>query len=147
MATLATNEGVESVIDRSIDWIADTFKAMLCTTQYVENRDDQFIDIGGANDAVDARVPGSTDQTLTGKAIGKDTVGDFAFFKAGNVTFTAVPAGATVAKVVVYKDTGVTTTSKILAVFDVTDTATNGGDVTIAWATDQNGGLIKFSTV
>ena len=147
MPTIATNEGIESVIDRSVDWLADTIKVMLCTTQYVENRDDQFIDIGGANDAVDARVPGSADQLLTGKAIGKDTTGDFAFFKGGNVTFTAVPAGATIAKVVVYKDTGVTTTSKTLAIFDVTDTATNGGDVTIAWASDQNGGIIKFSTV
>jgi hypothetical protein len=147
MATIAMNEGVKSVLDRSIDWLADTIKAMLCTNTYAENRDDQFIDTGGAADAIDARVAGSTDQTITGKAIGKDTTTDFAFFKGGNVTFTAVPAGATIGKVVIYKDTGVTSTSKILAVYDVADTATNGGDVTIAWATDANGGILKYSTV
>lgn len=145
MATIAMNEGIESVIDRNIDWIADTIKIALVAAGYVENKDDQFIDAGGANDVVDHRIPGTTDQTLGTKSIGKDLTGDFAYLTGANVTFVAVPGGATVAKVVAYKDTGVATTSKILGVYDVADTATNGGDITIQWAAASAGGMFKYA--
>lgn len=146
MANLAYNEGIESVVDRNIDLIADTIKAVIVGTGYTENKDHQFIDEGGANDIVDHRIAGTTDQTIGSKATGKDNTGDFAYFDGGDVTFSAVAGGATVAKVAVYKDTGTPTTSKVLGLFDVTDTATNGGDITIQWATPANGGILKFAS-
>jgi hypothetical protein len=145
MTTLATNEGIESILDRNIDLAADTIKAMLVGTGYTENKDHQFIDEGGANDAIDHRIAGTTDQTIGSKVTGKDNTGDFGYFDGADPVFTAVPGGATVAKVVIYKDTGVTTTSKILGTLDVTDTATNGGDITIQFATPANGGILKYA--
>lgn len=146
MANIVMNEGGKTaIVNRNVDLVNDTIKAMLCTATYAPNADDQFIDAGGASDAVDARSAGTTDQTIGSKVIGKDTTNDFAYFDGGDVTFTAVPAGSAITQVVVYKDTGVTTTSKILAVFDIADVTPNGGDITIQWATPANGAILKFA--
>ena len=144
-ANVFMNEAKESIVDRNIDLIADTLKCIALTATYTANADDQFIDTGGASDMVDARATGTTDQTLAGKAIGKDNTGDFAYFDANDVTFTAVPSGSAIVAVGVYKDTGTTTTSKILAYFDIPDVTPNGGDITIQWATPANGGLFKLA--
>ena len=142
MANLTYNEGIESIIDRNIDYIADTIKAILLSSTYSPNKDDQFIDTGGASDPVDARI--GTDQTLGTKATGKDTTSDFAYLDAADPTWTAVAGGSTVVGVGIYKDTGTPTTSKLIAYLDVTDTATNGGDITVQFATPANGGVVKF---
>jgi len=143
MANVVMNEAKESIFDRNIDLIVDTIKVMLCTATYVPNADEQFIDEAGADDMVDGRVPGTTDQTLGTKVTGKDLTGDFTYFDGADSVFTAVTAGATCTQVGFYKDTGTPTTSKIIGVFDITDIATNGGDITIQWATPANGGLLK----
>lgn len=145
MASINYNEGIQSLLEDDIDWLNDTIKCMLVTSTYSPNKDDSFIDTGGASDPVDARVAGTTDQTIGTKSIGKDTSSDFAFLKGANVTFTAVPAGNTVVGALVYKDTGTATTSKNIAYHDVTDTPGNGGDITIAWPSDGNGGITKFA--
>lgn len=142
MANLTYNEGIESIVDRNIDYIADTIKAILLSSTYSPNKDDQFIDTGGASDPVDARI--GTDQTLGSKATGKDTTSDFAYLDAADPTWTAVAGGSTVVGVGVYKDTGTPTTSKLICYLDVTDTATNGGDITVQFATPANGGIVKF---
>lgn len=143
MVNIVMNEAKESIFDRNIDLIADTIKAMLVTATYSPNADEQFIDEAGADDAVDGRASGTTDQTIGGKVTGKDLTGDFAYFDGNDVTFTAVTAGAAVVGVVVYKDTGTATTSKILGFYDIADVTPNGGDITIQWATPANGGILK----
>jgi hypothetical protein len=140
------NEGNESIVDRNIDLLADTIKAMLVNSTYTPNKDDQFIDTGGASDAVDARLTSTTDQTLGSKAIGKDTTSDFVYFDAADVVFSAVQTGQTAVGVVIYKDTGTPTTSKLIAYLDITDTPTNGGDITIQFATPANGGIFRLNT-
>lgn len=146
MANLMFNEGNESVVDRSIDLLADTIKLMLVKSGYVANKDHQFIDEAGANDPVDERITGTTDQTLGSKAIAKDTTNDHVSFDAADPTFTAVPSGETVAGAVVYKDTGTPTTSKMLCYLDLPDTPTNGGDITVQFATPANGGVFRLIT-
>lgn len=145
MTTIAMQEGIKSVIDRSVDLLTDTIKAILLTNTYVENKDNQFIDAGGVADMVDARVPGTTDITLSSKAIGKDDTGDFAYFDAADITWTGVAGGATAGKVGIYKSTGTDTTSKILGVIDIADITTNGGDITIQFAAPASGGVMKWA--
>lgn len=142
MANIFYNEAKESIFDRNIDLIADTLKCALVNSTYVPNADEQFIDEAGADDMVDGRIAGTTDQTLAGKVTGKDLTGDFAYFDANDVTFTAVASGTVVAAVV-YKDTGTPTTSKLIGYFDIADVTANGGDITIQWATPANGGVLK----
>ena len=140
MANLVYNEGWESILDRNIDWAADTIKAVLVGSGYTPDKDDQFIDAAGANDVVDHDF--GTDQTLGSKAIAKQTSTDRVAVDAADPTWTAVAGGSTIAGVVIYKDTGTPTTSKLIAYLDVTDTPTNGGDITVQFATPANGGIV-----
>lgn len=144
MPNVVVNSGKMRLLKGStgaIDFIADTIKAMLCSSTYVPNPDDEFIDTGGASDPVDARIAGTTDQTLATKVIGKDLTGDFAYIDADDPTWTAVASG-TVARVVIYKDTGTPTTSPIICSLDVAVVA-NGGNITVQFATPANGGIAK----
>ncbi len=147
MANLVFNEAKKSLIAGStgeIDFIVDTIKAMCVGSGFVPDADNQFIDEGGSNDAVDHRTAGTTDQTLASKVIGKDTTGDFAYLDAADPTFTAVPAGPAIEGIVHYKDTGVATTSKMINYLDVSVTP-NGGNITVQYATPANGGLQKLA--
>src|SRR5205823_462398 len=104
--------------DNPVDLIADTIKLMAVTATYTPVAGDQFLDAGGGTGPVAARASGTTDQTLGTKSIVKDTTNHFAFFKGASVTFTAVLAGSAIVGFVLYKDTGVTTTSPLLAYYD-----------------------------
>lgn len=146
MANMMFNEAAESILDGTIVLASDTIKYMLVKSGYVPDKDNQFIDEGGANDPVDHRVTGTTDQTLGSKVTGKDLTGDFAYFDAADVTFTAVGSGETVAGGLAYKDTGTPTTSRLICYHDLPDTPTNGGDITVQFATPANGGLFKLAT-
>jgi hypothetical protein len=142
MANIIPNEGKRCLIAGSaneIDFLVDTIKTMLVGTGYTENLDHQFISDG----PVANRIAGTTDQTLSSKAIGKDDTGDFAYLDAADPTWLAVASG-TVGKTVTYKSTGVDGTSRIIAVHDVSVVA-NGGDITVQWATPANGGLAKHA--
>lgn len=146
MANVMTNAGKTRLLagaTGAIAYLTDTIKIALCSSTYVPNADDVFIDTGGASDVVDARIAGTTDQTLANKAIGTDNTGDFAYIDADDPTWTAVAAG-TVARVVVYKDTGTPTTSPIICSLDASVTA-NGGNITVQFATPANGGIAKMS--
>jgi hypothetical protein len=125
-----------------IDFIVDTIKAMLVTATFVPDADNVFIDAGGASDAVDARAAGTTDQTLASKAIGVDNTGDFAYIDAADPTWTSVAAGSTIEGVVIYKDTGTTTTSPMICYLDIS-VVPNGGNITIQFATPATGAIAK----
>lgn len=145
MANVFMNEAKLSITNRNIDLAADTIKVALVTAVYVANADDQFIDAGGAADVVDARAAGTTDQTLASKVMGKDLTGDFAYFDANDVTFTAVTAGTAIVAAVIYKDTGTPTTAKIIAYSDIPDVTPNGGDITLQWAAPASGAILKLA--
>ena len=75
-----------------------------------------------------------TDQTLTGKTFTDGT------FDSDNVTWSSV-TGSSVEAIVLYIDTGVTTTSRLIAYIDTGQTGLpvtpNGGDIT--FTVDSNG--------
>lgn len=147
MANVMINTGKMRVLAGStgeIDFIADTIKIMAVGVGYVANPDNVFIDDGGANDPVDHRTAGTTDQTLGSKVIGVDNAGDFAYFDAADPTWVAVPGGAAIEGLVVYKDTGVATTSPIVCYLDINVTP-NGGDITAQFAAPASGGIAKMS--
>jgi len=77
----------------------------------------------------------NSQQTLASKTV---TLG---VFDAADITFTAVTAGSTVKAVVLYKDTGVNSTSPLIAYIDTITgfpLATNGGDISIVWDSGAN---------
>lgn len=102
---------------------AGTVKAALVTSGYTYNSADQFYS------AASASVVG-TPQTLGTKTFTNGT------FDAADVTYTAV-TGSTVTAILIYIDTGTTTTSPLVAYIDTSVTGLpvtpNGGDITITW--------------
>jgi hypothetical protein len=122
----------ESFLSQSpaLDWDTDTIKVVLVDhgVDTPAPATDQFL----SDIAAGARI--ATSGALTGKTV---TAG---VADAADVTIAAV-SGASVESIVVYKDTGVDTTSPLIAFID---TATglpftpNGGDVTIQWDNGAN---------
>lgn len=131
MANFLYDKAREGFLGGTLSWSADTIKAVLVDTAV-------------------AAVPavGATDPVLSNIAAGViSTSGAFAnktitsgVADADDVTFTAV-TGATVEALVIYKDTGVATTSRLIAAFDTATGLTltpNGADVQAKWDAGAN---------
>lgn len=129
MASFVINEGANGLTSGgTIAWTTDTIKARLVASSFTPNKDDTsmtgYTQIG-------------TDQTLGSKTKTKDTTNDRIVFDAADPTWSAVSAGSTVGWVVVFKFVTNDAGSTPIAVLDVTDTATNGLDITVQF--DTNG--------
>lgn len=73
-----------------------------------------------------------TDVTL-GTKTANGAGSDPGCFDAADATFTAVPSGAAIDCLAVYKDTGVAGTSNLLFFIDGFTVTPNGGDITVQW--------------
>jgi hypothetical protein len=121
----------ESFLNADIDWSVDDIRAILVDTgTYTVNlTTHNFLDDipAGARIAVSAALGSKT--SAAGVA------------DAADVTFSAV-SGATVEAVVLYKHTGVESTSNLIAYMDTGMTGLpvtpNGGDITVQWASTTN---------
>ena len=125
--------GKEKILSGAINFVSDTIKVALVKNTYPQNlTTDEFYT------SISAYVVG-TPQTLGAKSVA------LGVFDAGDATYTAVTAGDTLEGVVIYKDTGVSGTSPLIAYIDTITgfpLATNGGDITIQW---DNGSYKIFS--
>lgn len=130
MATALYGKGREGFLDGSIDWDTNTIKAILVDAgQYTVSIDvhDNLDDI-----AAGARI--ATSSALTGKTI---TLG---VADADDVTFTAV-SGVQSEAIVLYKDSGVESTSRLIAYIDNATglpVTPSGGDIIVAWDNGAN---------
>lgn len=130
MANALYDNGREGFLDGSINWQSDSIKAVLVDTgAYTASlASNKFLaDIPSA-----ARV--ATSPNLTGKT----STGGVA--DANDVTFTSV-SGPTVEAVVLYKDTGNASTSRLIAYIDTgtgLPITPNGGDIATAWSNGAN---------
>jgi hypothetical protein len=121
--------GRQGFLDGSINWASDTIKTCLVGAGYAPDlAGDQFL----------SDVP--SDQIIATSAAftGKDETAGVA--DADNVTLSAV-AGPQGNFIVVYKDTGDATTSRLIALIDTANglpCTPNGGSITIAWDTGAN---------
>ncbi len=134
MANSLYDNGRQSFLDQvtPIAWLADTIKVVLVRIgagfYQVVLGSDKFLSIILAANRV------ATSAALTSKA---STAG---VASAANITLPAV-SGGQVGAIVLFKDTGVDTSSPLIAYID---TATglpltpNGGDITIVWDTGVN---------
>lgn len=154
MPSFVYNKAAQEMADGTIDLLTDTIKTMLVTSQYSPARTDLVVDAGGANDPVDAEINvtgytrgwnGAGRKALASKTIVVDQANNRAEFSAGNLTWTSLGSGTTIAAMVLVKE-GVSndTTSRLIAYLDVTDTPTNGGNIAFTFDAE---GIIQFSTV
>lgn len=125
MANALYDKGREGFLDGSIDWDTDSIKAVLVDTGAYTV--DLATHANLSDVASGARI--ATSAALSSKTVAAGVA------DAADLTFTAV-TGTTVEAVVLYKDTGTASTSRLIAYID---TATglpltpNGGDVTVTW--------------
>src|SRR3972149_4757249 len=154
MASFVYNTAAKEIADATIDLDTNTLKVMLVTASYVADRDNDVVDAGGANDAVDHEINvtgytrgwGGAGRRTAVVTVGVDKTNDRGEVFIADLTWTALGAGATIAAAILIKE-GVAndTTSRLIAYFDLADTATNGGDITLDF--DAAEGAIRLSTV
>lgn len=129
MANALYGKGKEKLLTAAINLSSDTIKVALVSSAYSPNLStDEF------HSTISASILG-TPQTLASKSI---TLG---VFDAADITFAAVAGGSTASRLVIYKDTGLSASSPLLAVIDTITgfpLATNGGDVQVAWDSGAN---------
>lgn len=124
MANVLYDSARQLFLQADIDWLVDTIKVVLLKTggsDYVySSAHDYFNDV-----PVGARIATATLASKTSTS----GVADCA-----DPTFSAVGAGSTVGAIMVYKDTGVESTSPVMLYIDTATglpLATNGGDITL----------------
>lgn len=95
------------------------------------------------SEVTELTVGGYAVQTLAGESVTEDDTNDFAYLDATDPVFTALASGETVIFGFLYRHVTVAGDSPVYACYDVADTATNGGDMTLQFATPANGGALK----
>ena len=122
MAGFVFNEGAESLLDNSIVWASDTIKARLVETSDTLNRDDVVMTGLGIT---------TDDVTLGSKTRTKDTTNDRIVYSAANPTFTTVPGGGELNRMIIFKLVTNDADSIPIAVCDITAITPNGGDIAV----------------
>jgi len=152
MANYVTNRG--KFLAGTVDLDASTFRVMLLSTSFTSDDAQNLVDDGTTTDpqSYEISVGGYSRQSL-GLTAFEDDTNDFAGLDGADSTFTALAAGATVGWACVYRystsgspNTTSDTGQEVIALYDVTDTPTNGGDITIQWASTSAGGVLKLGS-
>lgn len=129
MANALYGKGKEKLLSGSINLSSDTIKVALMSSAYSPNLStDEFYS------TISANVLG-TPQTLSSKSVA------LGVFDAADITYLAVASGSTASRLVIYKDTGLASSSPLLAMIDTITgfpLATNGGDIAVAWDNGAN---------
>lgn len=126
MAAALYDTGRDAFLNKLIDWINDSIKVAAVGAGYTAAMGtDQFYS------AISANVIG-TPVALTGKSTAAGVAA------AADTTTAVIPAGSTITQIVIFQDTGVAATSRLIAREDVASTPTNGGTVTFSWDTGAN---------
>lgn len=131
MASIIYNSYKGDALDGAVDLANDTIKMALVTSTYTPDIDaDEFFD-DITNEVVGTGyVAGGG--TLTGTTVTVDDTNDKGVFDAADETWAT--STITARGAVVYKDTGVSSTSPLICYLDFTEDKTStGGDFTVAF--------------
>lgn len=121
MASALYPLGKKKLLDADIDLLVDNIK-VLC----VDTADETY----NAADEFHSNITGAGIVATSGNLAGKSTTAGV--FDANDVTVSAV-TGDPFEALVIYKDTGTSATSPLIAWLDVSTFTPNGSDVLITW--------------
>lgn len=125
MANTLVATFLEALLGADIDPLADNIKMVLTDNTYTYS---------AAHDNLDD-VPSGTRVATSGNLASKTGTGGY--FDSNPLTYSALPGGDTITQGYLFKDTGVESTSKLMAYYDTNaaasaiSVATNGGDVIV----------------
>lgn len=156
MASGSYQYGAMNVHNGAIDLDTTTLKAMLIGTGYTFQPDDQKVDIAATStDLLGNELTGVSGYTGGHGGAGRQTVTvtmqvndtsnrlEIAF---ADITWTTLGTGGTIGGVAIVKPgTADDTTAIPIYYFDVTDTPTNGGNITVDFATLAAGGNVQVN--
>jgi len=148
MANGVYNRGKQLLAVAGLNLDTADLRLMLVNATYTFDNNHNFIDNSGAGDPIDHEISvgGYARQALTTTTVTEDDANDFAYLDADDVVFTALTAGQTIGGAILFDQAGGADTARaVIAFYDLVDTATNGGNVTIQWATPANGGVLKLA--
>lgn len=148
MANAVYNKGLEELAKALSDLDGSDLRVLLVKSTYTFSKDHLFVDDGSADDPAshEVTVAGYTRQTLANKVVTRDDTNDFTYLDGDDVVFTGLAAGETVGGAILFRHTGTDTTAPLMSFYDLVDTATNGGNVTMQWNTPANGGVLKLQS-
>jgi hypothetical protein len=131
MASLIYNKGKVEFLKGEIDLEDDAIKCALVTSSYTPDKDaDEYFD--DVTNEVSGTGYTAGGKALTNKSVNDDDVNDQAEFDADDTTWAVATITARAA--VIYKDTGVASTSPLIAYIDFgEDFSTSGADFTVEW--------------
>lgn len=141
MASGMYTKGAQKCLNGTIDLVADTVKAMLLEAGYTFDPDHEFVDEGGT-DVLSAEASGTgyasggfggaSRKTLASKALTADLSGNQVKFTFDPLVWAAINCGTIVALVLIVEDGADDTDSHLISYHDISDIATNGGDLTVS---------------
>jgi len=140
MANVIYNASKNKLLSAGINCASDTLKVALVTSTYTPNIDTHanFSDITNEVTGTGYSAGGTA---LTSQTVTTDTTNDRAAFDAADVTWST--STITARGAVVYKSTGVASTSPLLCYFDFgSDQVSSAGNFTIQW---NASGLVLLS--
>lgn len=126
MANALYDKGREGFLDGSIDFDTDDIRCILIDAA------DYTVDLATHDNLDD--IPAAARVAVSGAFTGKTVAGGVA--DANDVTFSSV-SGDQCEAIVIYKHTGVESTSRLIAYIDSATglpVTPNGGDITIQWS-------------
>ncbi len=133
----AYNDGKMKILDGTIDLDSDTHKVSLHTSTYSPNIDAHTFFSDLTNELAASGGYTSGGESLASKTVAADDSNDRGVFDAADLTWSALTPSAAFRYGVIYKDTGVTTTSPLIAYIDFgADQDPAGSDFTIQWNVD-----------
>ena len=139
MANALYDKGREAFLDGNADWDTHTIQAILVRTSGGGGGPYYSLDI--ANDDNLNDIPNNADcRPASAVTISAKTVTD-GVADGSNTTFPTVAAGDAVQLVVIFRDTGVESTSRLIAAFDTMaglPITPNGDNVVVTWSSDAN---------
>lgn len=123
---------------------ANLYLALVKSDYTYEANNNHFSDLSANEISVSGYTANGI--ALTNKAVVEDDTNGFAFLYANNVEFgPTLASGQTVGGAVLYIGAASAATSQVVAFYDLTDTPTNGGSITVNWAANSAGSVLKLS--
>jgi hypothetical protein len=141
MANGVYNKGKYTIFNAGYLNSTGTLKVLLVTSSYSFDADHNFVSDVSANEI---SVSGYSRQALGTPTRTEDDTNDFAYLDGDDTTFASLASGQTVGGAIVFWDMGgADSANPLLAFYDLTNTATNGGDIVVQWAAAASGAVLK----
>lgn len=133
MASFIYNSAKGKLGDGSIDWNSDTIKMALVTASYTPDQDahDFFNDVTNEIAANGGYPAGGVTLTCS---VTIDNSNNRAIYDATDLTITPLNGASTFRYGIIYKSTGVASTSPLIAVIDFTGANVSTGTFDVTWS-------------